>query len=82
MPTCKVCMRMYHPDWCFEQTIRGDDVIVCTFCRLDKQVLTVENEDGTVKETVTKDEASRDYLKYLDDLSRKPEIAKIIAKDK
>lgn len=82
MPKCVKCMKMYHPDWCFEQEIRGDEVIVCTFCRLDKTELTVEHEDGTVSETVTKDEASRNYLKYLDELSRKPKIAKILSENK
>lgn len=82
MPKCVKCMKVYHPDWCIEQEIRGDNVIVCKFCRVDKQTLTVENEDGSVKEVVSKDKASRDYLQYLDDLTRKPEIAKIIAENK
>lgn len=80
MPKCVKCMKMYHPDWCFEQEIRGDVVVVCNFCRIDKNELTVEDEDGNITETVTKEEASRNYLKYLDDLSKKPSIAKILAK--
>ena len=79
MPLCVKCTGTFHPDWCIEQVIRGENVIVCKFCRIDKQELTVENDDGSVKEVVTREGARRDYLKYLDDLSRKPEIAKIIS---
>ena len=82
MPKCVKCMKMYHPDWCIEQTIRDDDVIVCKFCRVDKNELTVEDENGNLTEIVTKDQASMDYLKYLEGLSKKPEIAKILSESK
>ena len=82
MPKCVKCLKMYHPDWCIEQNIRGDDVIVCKFCRIDKDVLTIEDEDGKTIQTVNKKEASINYLKYLDELSTKPNIAKIIAENK
>lgn len=82
MPKCASCFRYFHPDWCIESNIRGDNVIQCMFCRLDKDVLTIDDDNGNVIETVTKMEASVNYLKYLDELSTKPNIAKIIAENK
>lgn len=80
MPRCVKCFKDFHPDWCIEQNIRGDNVIVCMFCRVDKDVLTVTGEDGSIVENVTKDQANRNYIKYLEDLSRKPAIADILVK--
>lgn len=75
-------MKDFHPDWCVETTIRGDFVRVCCFCYVDKDILTVTGDDGSIKEHVTKDQANRNYLKYLDDISRQPKVAEILAKSK
>jgi len=82
MPKCVKCYGVFHPDMCIEQEIRGNEVIVCKFCRVDKNVLTIEDKDGNFIETITKEEARRNYLKYLDDLSKKPNIAKILSEGK
>lgn len=82
MGRCVKCLKMFHPDWMVEENIRGDDVIICCFCKMDKFALTVDGEDGKMKEIVTRDEASKNYLKYLDDLSKKPRIAEILVKAK
>ncbi len=41
-------MRDYHPDWCVETVIRGDNVRVCCFCYVDKDILTVTDDDGNI----------------------------------
>lgn len=78
---CVICMDQYHPDWMMEKKINGDWVKVCAFCLTDKKVLTVKNENDVITETVEKKQASRNYMKYLDELSKKPEIAKILSKE-
>lgn len=82
MPRCVRCMKDFHPDWCIETVIRGDNVVVCCFCKVEKNILTVTDDDGNIVENVTKDQANRNYLKYLDDLSQKPAIAEILVKAK
>lgn len=82
MPKCVKCFKLFHPDWMVEENLRGDDVVICCFCKMDKTELTVEGEDGKLREMVTKDQAARNYLKYLDDLSKKPKIAEILVKAK
>jgi hypothetical protein len=71
-------MDYYHPDYIVYQEIRGEEVKVCAFCRIDKNELTIENEDGTVKEVVDKKQASIAYKKYLEDISKLPGVAKIV----
>ena len=78
MPKCVVCMDMYHPDFMMEKELRGDQVTVCVFCGTHKKELTIEDEDGKVTEIVKKKEASIRYKKYLDELTTKPEIAKVL----
>lgn len=80
MPKCVKCFRLYHPDWMVVEEIRGDEVNVCNFCKVDKDTLTIVDENDNIVETVSKDQASRNYLKYLDDLSRKPKIAEVLSK--
>lgn len=82
MPKCVKCMKYFHPDWMVEQTIRGDDVVICCFCLTDKDSLTVTDENDKVVESVTKEQANKRYLQYLEDLSRKPKIAEILTKAK
>lgn len=79
---CKICLDQYHPDWCVEQEIRGDWVKVCAFCATDKKELTITDENDKIVEVIKKKDASSRYKKYLDELSKKPEIAKILSKEK
>ena len=81
MSKCVKCMNFYHPDMCIETNIRGDNVIVCLFCYLEKNELTIENKDGKIIEKVSKKQASINYKKYLDKLITKPNIAKVISKE-
>ena len=78
MSKCVICMDLYHPDYIVYKDIRGEEVKVCAFCRLDKKELTIEDEDGNIKEVVTKKQASVNYKKYLDDLLKQPKIAEIV----
>ena len=84
MPKCNVCFKLYHPDWMIEKTVRGDEIVSCLFCHTEKDKLTVVDENDNIKEIVTKEQAARNYLKYLDDLSKNENIAKILgdAKEK
>lgn len=82
MPKCVKCSKYFHPDWMVEQTIRGDDVVICNFCFMDKDVLTITDENDKLMEKVSKDQANRKYLQYLEDLSRKPKIAEALVKAK
>jgi len=80
MPRCVKCYKDFHPDWCVETVIRGDKVIVCCFCHVEKDILTVTDKDGNLLENVSKDQANVKYRKYLEDLSRQPKIAEILVK--
>jgi len=80
MSKCVICRRLYHPDYMVVKEIRGDEVKVCAFCHTDKKELTVTDENDNVKEIIKKDECSRAYVKYLHELTSKPEIAKILTK--
>jgi hypothetical protein len=82
MPKCERCLKFFHPDWMLQEEFRGDIIKSCLFCKLDKQILTVEDEDGKIQEMVTKEQASVNYLKYLDELAKKPRIAEILTKAK
>ena len=82
MPKCVKCFDLFHPDWMVEENIRGDEVVICCFCKMDKNELSVIDENDKITEVVTKDQAKRNYLKYLDDLSKKPKIAEILVKAK
>lgn len=72
-------MQYFHPDVCIETIIRGDEVIVCAFCYLDKKELTIENDDGSIDRVVLKEDATREYLNYLKELSGKPNIQQVMA---
>lgn len=82
MPKCVICQDRYHPDWCIEESIRGDEVKICLFCKLDKKELTVVDETDKIKEVVTKEQAVVNYKRYLKMLSKKHRIAEILAKSK
>ena len=82
MPQCVVCNKLFHPDWVIETEIRGDMVKSCMFCKLDKNELTVVDESDKLVEIVNKEQASVNYKRYLDDLSKKPRIAEILVKAK
>ena len=83
MPKCVICQYRLHPDWCIEENIRGDEVKICLFCKLDKKELTVvDKETDKIKEIVTKVQAVANYKRYLEMLSKKRRIAEILAKEK
>ena len=82
MPKCAVCSKLFHPDYCIEKVIRGDNVVSCVFCHLDKNILTIDDKNGKMVKKVTKKEAQEEYLKYLYELSREPKINEILVKAK
>ena len=80
MSRCKVCRKVFHPDYIVVKNIRGDEVKSCIFCHLDKKELTITDDNGKFVENVTKDQASRAYLGYLRDLVKQPKIAELLTK--
>jgi len=78
MSKCAKCLDYYHPDYIVYQEIRGDMVKVCAFCRLEKNELTVLDEDGKLECKVTKKQASINYKRWVDELRKNPKIANII----
>jgi hypothetical protein len=81
MPKCVKCLEYFHPDMCIETNIRGDDVIVCVFCKLHKKELTIEDKDGNFLKKVTKKQAPEEYKQYLNRLIKKPNISKLLSKE-
>ena len=77
MSKCLVCFNYYHPDFCVLDEVK--DVVKCMFCEMDKKELTVSDEDGKPLYTVTKEEANRNYLKYLEQQAARPKIQEIMA---
>lgn len=82
MAKCVKCFDFYHPDFITKKNIRGDMVNICLFCNFELDKLTIVDEDDKIVETVEKKQASINYKKWLDDLSKKPEIAKVISETK
>ena len=82
MPKCQICLKMFHPDWMLQEEFRGDEIKLCLFCKLDKNELTVVDENDKIVETVKKEQASINYKKYLDELIVKPRIAELLVKAK
>ncbi len=78
MSKCAKCLDFYHPDYIVYQEVQGDLVKVCAFCRMDKKELTITDEDGKMVEVVSKKQASINYKKWLDEMRKKPNLAKII----
>lgn len=81
MSLCVKCNNYFHPDFCIETNIRGDNVIICLFCKLDKKSLTIEDKDGKMIEILSKDDAIERYRRYLNELVTRPNISKIISKE-
>ena len=81
MPKCIKCSKFYHPDFCIETEIRNDLITNCLFCYLNKDKLTIENEDGSIDRIVTKKESERDYKIYLKKLMENKKIKNLIIGD-
>jgi hypothetical protein len=78
MSKCVVCREYLHSDFCIEKEIRGDKVISCLFCHLDKPKLTIEDENGKILKKVTKAQCIREYKMYLKRLMDNPRIVELI----
>lgn len=77
MSKCLACYNYYHPDWCVIVD-ENKNVIKCMFCYMDKKELTLKDENGKVLYTVTKEQASRNYMKYLEEQARRPNVKKML----
>jgi len=78
MPKCVKCLNYFHPDFCIETEIRNEYVTTCLFCYFDKKELTVEDNNGRIDEIIKKDDAIKNYKKFLEKLVKKPKIRKLI----
>ncbi len=81
MSKCVKCNEFLHPDYFVIENIRGDNVKVCTFCHTNNKVLTIQKDDGTIVEKVSKEQAIRRYKIYIRNLLNNPKIAEVISKE-
>ncbi len=80
MPKCVKCLDYFHPDMCVVVDEK-DMACRCVFCHIEKQEITVENEDGSPSHTVTKKEAIYNYKKYIQDLKESDKVQNILGKE-
>ncbi|HSH51632.1 MAG TPA: hypothetical protein VK982_07900 [Bacteroidales bacterium] len=74
MGKCVKCDKVFHPDYMLviDQSLNAQK---CVFCYLDKNSITIENEEtGEVDKIISKEDATQSYQKYLDGLSKNPKI--------
>jgi hypothetical protein len=62
-------------------TAQDDNVTQCIFCERDVKVVTLNLENGQV-DKYTKEQAKKDYVKFLNELKEKSEVAKILTKER
>ncbi len=81
MPKCVICYDMLPPELMVPVvTAVDDDVTQCIFCERGIKEVTLEKDNRVEK--YTKDQAKRDYIKLLNEISSKQKIAEILAKKK
>jgi len=79
MPKCVRCFDVFPPVLMVPVTTAVEDVSQCIFCEREIKEVTMDKEDGT-SEKYTKEQAKRDYVKFLNELKDKQKIADILAK--
>jgi hypothetical protein len=60
-------------------TAKDPDVTQCIFCERGINEVTLDKENGSV-EKYSKKQAKKDYVKFLNALKEKSEVAKILTK--
>jgi hypothetical protein len=79
MPECAVCKFLFHPDWMIVvDTTATGDICKCIFCQTLKDEVTLKDSNGNFKDKVTKEEAKKNYIRYLKELSEDEGISKLL----
>ena len=81
MSKCAICGKMMHQDFFVEKEVRGDLIKSCLFCHLNKNTLTIVDDNDNIIRKVTKEQCVSDYIRFLRKLSETPKIAKLLVKN-
>lgn len=76
MPKCQTCTKFLGPNFCIIINEETDEK-QCVFCYLEKDEITIENDDGSERK-ITKEEAMRKYQEYLKDLYHSEKVQEIV----
>jgi hypothetical protein len=79
MGECYKCKVHLPPDFMF--AVENKPVQECVFCKNDTQNIHVENKNGDVIRTLSKQECINRYKEFMSEMVDKPEIRKKLAKD-
>lgn len=82
MPKCVKCSDVLPPQLMVPVTAKDPDVQQCIFCEKGIKEVVVENKDSEMVEKYTKEQAKKDYVKFLKMLKEKKGVAEILAKGK
>lgn len=83
MPKCVICFDVLPPQLMVPVVTANDpDVQQCVFCEKGIKEVVVENEKSEMVEKYTKEQAKKDYVKFLKMLKEKKGVAEILAKGK
>lgn len=76
MPQCVKCNMFFHPDYMLlvDEQQKSQQ---CVWCYLDKEEVTLEDENGNGKR-VGKNEAAQKYAEFIQRTLQKPNVQRII----
>lgn len=78
MPKCQTCSGLYGPNFTvLVNEANGDHQ--CVFCYLGKDSITVESDKGGDPVKVTKEDARRKYVRYLEDIYRSEKVQNLVS---
>lgn len=80
MPQCVKCKKFLHPDYCVEAAPDdpNDNAKFCLFCKMNTNILTIEDSEGNEVIKVDKEKAVRMYELYIKDLKESRKIDHLI----
>ena len=80
MPKCIKCNDFFHPDYCIDvlPDDEKDTAKVCVFCKINKDKVTIEEENGEFVCEVKKTDAVNQYKKYVGELKESRKIAHLL----
>ena len=80
-PRCVKCDKFFHPDF----SVVVDDetnACKCVFCYTEKNEVTITDEEsGRPSYNVTKDQAEKNYRRYINELKQSDRVANILTGD-
>lgn len=80
MPQCVKCKQFFHPDYCVDAAPGDpdDNAKFCMFCHLNKEELTIEDQQGNEVMRIKKQEAINIYKDYIKGLTETHNIKHLI----